>query len=73
MNLSLKSKRLTQIKEKAGEKAFPSDQVIFFHQGKNLRSKEIVSFFLSFFTSPYLPSILEVERTSTALNTDDAL
>ena len=27
--------------------------------------------FYSFFTSPCLPSILEVERTSTALNSDD--
>ena len=28
-------------------------------------------FFYSFFTSPYLPLILEVERTSIALNVDD--
>jgi len=27
--------------------------------------------FYSFFTSPYLPLILEVERTSTTLNVDD--
>ena len=27
--------------------------------------------FYSFFTSPYLPLILEVERTSTAFNVDD--
>jgi len=30
-----------------------------------------IHFFYSFFTSPYLPFISEVERTSIALNADD--
>jgi len=40
---------------------------------QNVQKQNIMNLFIYylFFTSPYLPSILEVERTSIVLNADD--
>jgi len=40
-------------------------------QFSQINEKLLLRPFYSFFFSPYLPSILEVERTSVALNADD--
>ena len=58
-------------KKKRGTAHLQRPQIVKQWCGENAY-QDIASFvFNSFFTSSYLPSILEVERTSIALNADD--